>query len=172
MIPSEQLYDHLLYLLANDILDVATSRYATFVRVAGRDRSALVADIEDSRELLRVSLAENQRDLVLKAVNDNEAYLLSFGVDSTDVDFYKAAYFLCTNLSEIGDLGPIQKKIALMMAVTILDLFVRTDSGVAIPAAFVNKMYKSIFEGKNAEQFGEYGIYTVFKVASKVVPDA
>jgi hypothetical protein len=162
---SQAKIESLLWLLANKIVTLAKVRYALYL-TQGIDE-AKKNELDEDEQILLVTLGNNADRLVRQATSDAETYLSLFGVDSEQIDFYKLAYFICQRLSMDGGLTAQQCKIAKIMAVIVLDGFVRTDCTSSIPDEFVNKLCSSIYRNDEQANYGLYGIYSIFKVAAK-----
>jgi hypothetical protein len=167
-IDSLERIDSLISLLANKVLRIAANKYLHISNPASAEEAKTrEEELADAIELIRVAMANNSNHIVKQATNDVDAYLQSFGVDSEDVDFYKFAYFYCFRLSTEATFTGTQRRLSILMAVMVLDGFVRAHTNNAVPDNFLTKICTSVYKSNNQNDYGQYGIYSVFKIASK-----
>jgi hypothetical protein len=165
---NDQKIKGLITLLHDTVSCIAATKYHKIVapKTIGAANS-IKDELIEAIEAIRDRLQARENDLVLQATLNVDEYLIRFSINSHDIDFYKLAYFLCLRLSDEVGFTDAQSKICKMMSVYILDIFLRKDTEKAIGDDFVTKMCFSIYEGRDELDYGQYGIYSIFKVASK-----
>lgn len=164
----DQKIEGLVSLLHDKVCCIAARKYFKCVspNTIGADTS-LRDELIGAIGVIRDRLQAKENDLIRNATLNASEYLKKFSVDSDDIDFYKLAYFLCVRLSDEVGFTDVQSKICKMMSVFVLDIFLRKQSGRTVGDDFVTKMCHSIYLGEHKDDYGQYGIYSIFKVASK-----
>ncbi|MFZ2161986.1 MAG: hypothetical protein WAW02_07210 [Sideroxyarcus sp.] len=120
-------------------------------------------------------ISHNQDALIIDATDNIATYLSQHGVTSSSPDQFKFAFWFGWVLAERCDaIGKPQfSKLSKLITLMVMDLLLgMMPKSNPLPQDMRKKLDRAVSVGKECEYYGKHGIYTSYKIISKLVNSA
>ncbi|MFA7239382.1 MAG: hypothetical protein WC091_04660 [Sulfuricellaceae bacterium] len=116
---------------------------------------------------------EHGHNWLTRAQEGISAYLREYEVTEKSLDPYKYVYWYALSLvGYFSDSAPaastVYKQTAQRVLLILMSRLLLADTGRKINEEMEHKLFRSMVEGKDEKNLGEYGIYMIFKNISKL----